>query len=62
MNELKASNLKLGRNLEDAMDRYEMLANQKTDLENKIESMQVRRVYNAHICLEVVSATSRFDK
>ena len=42
VNELKCSNLKLGRNLEDAMDRYEMLANQKTDLENKIESMQVR--------------------
>ncbi len=39
--ELKSSNLKLSKNLEEAMDRYEILASQKTDLENRIESDQV---------------------
>ena len=41
VSELKSSNLKLSKNLEEAMDRYELLANKKTDVENQIESLTV---------------------
>ena len=39
--EVKASNLKLSKSLEEAMDRYEMLASQNTDLQNTAESNMV---------------------
>ena len=41
--EIKASNLKLSKNLEDAMDRYELLASLKTGLENQLENIMVRK-------------------
>jgi len=40
--ELKSSNFKLSKKLEEAMERYELLASHRTDLENEIENIQVR--------------------
>ena len=42
--ELKSSNLKLSKNLEEAMDRYEILTSQRTDLENRMETDQVIQI------------------
>ena len=39
--ELKSSNLRLSKNLEEAMDRYDLLANQNTDLQNTLDSILV---------------------
>ena len=44
LSEVKNSNLKLSKNLEDAMDRYEMLANQNADLLSKIDSLTVSSI------------------
>ncbi len=42
INELKTSNLKVSKNLEDATDQYDVLTNLNADLENTMETMQAR--------------------
>ena len=45
MTELKNSNLHLGSELEQAVEQYDSVTNEKHDVENRLETYSVRIVY-----------------